>query len=105
MSKNTSSESIGFWSLLGLAFIVLKLTGVINWSWWYVLMPLYGGFILVMGILLIYGVYKVLTHKRAKKKMYQKIFELDKPKRPNRFQQKMREMMEQAENQKKSPQN
>jgi len=25
--------------LLGIVFIVLKLTGVINWSWWWVLAP------------------------------------------------------------------
>jgi hypothetical protein len=28
-----------FLSLLGLMFIAFKLTGVVGWSWWYVLMP------------------------------------------------------------------
>lgn len=28
--------------LLGLLFIYLKLTGTIAWSWWLVLLPLYG---------------------------------------------------------------
>lgn len=32
--------------LLALLFIGLKLTGFINWSWWLVLLPLYGGFAL-----------------------------------------------------------
>jgi hypothetical protein len=36
-------------SVLGLIFLVLKLTEVINWSWWLVLLPFY----LVPGILLI----------------------------------------------------
>jgi hypothetical protein len=33
---------------LGLAFIVLKLTGYIDWSWWYVLSPIYGEFIIII---------------------------------------------------------
>lgn len=37
---------IGFMGLLALLFIGLKLTGFINWSWWLVLLPLYGGFAL-----------------------------------------------------------
>lgn len=34
---------VGFFGWLGLLFIGLKLTGYINWSWWLVLLPLYGG--------------------------------------------------------------
>lgn len=33
---------IGFPGLLGLLFIGLKLGGVIDWSWWWVLLPIYG---------------------------------------------------------------
>ena len=34
--NNTTAGGIGFCGLLAVAFIVLKLTGVINWSWlWY----------------------------------------------------------------------
>lgn len=32
----------GFLGLLGLLLIALKLSGTINWSWWLVLLPLYG---------------------------------------------------------------
>lgn len=32
----------GTLSLLGIAFVVLKLVGVIDWSWWYVTLPFYG---------------------------------------------------------------
>lgn len=28
-------------TVVGVVFIVLKLTGVIDWSWWLVLLPLY----------------------------------------------------------------
>ena len=40
MSQKTG-VSIGFCQLLTLAFIVLKLTKVIAWSWWWVLAPLW----------------------------------------------------------------
>ena len=33
---------IGFLGLLALIFITLKLTSVVTWSWWLVLLPLYG---------------------------------------------------------------
>ena len=54
MSNNSSSSSggIGFLSVLGIIFIVLKLTGNITWSWWLVLLPLYGGVALIFVILL-----------------------------------------------------
>ena len=35
--NNTTAGGIGFCGLLAVAFIVLKLTGVINWSWLWVL--------------------------------------------------------------------
>ena len=48
-----NSGSRGFVGLLGLAFIVLKLCGVINWSWWWVLAPLWGFPLLVLVILIV----------------------------------------------------
>ena len=44
--------SIGFTGLLALVFITLKLTGHIDWSWWWVLAPLWGGVALFLLILL-----------------------------------------------------
>ena len=41
-SGNTpSSGGIGFVGLLTIAFIVLKLTGYIDWSWWWVWSPVW----------------------------------------------------------------
>lgn len=40
-NSNSSSGGVGFASLLTLAFIVLKLTGTITWSWWWVLSPVW----------------------------------------------------------------
>lgn len=39
--KNGSTEGVGFLGLLTLIFITLKLTGFIDWSWWWVLSPLW----------------------------------------------------------------
>ena len=42
MSTSTeTSGGIGFFGLLAIVFIVLKLTNYISWSWWYVLLPLW----------------------------------------------------------------
>ena len=45
-------KGIGLLGVLGIVFTVLKLVGVINWSWWLVLLPFYGG-LAVLGIVLI----------------------------------------------------
>jgi len=36
---NESKSGIGFFGLLTIVFIVLKLCKVIDWSWWWVLSP------------------------------------------------------------------
>ena len=43
MSNNSNSNSggVGFVGLLTLVFIVLKLTSSIDWSWWWVLSPIW----------------------------------------------------------------
>ena len=41
MKNNTTSGGIGFLGLLQIAFIVLKLIGKIDWSWWWVLAPIW----------------------------------------------------------------
>lgn len=40
MTRNSQSGGIGFLGLLCIVFIVLKLTKVIAWSWWWVLSPI-----------------------------------------------------------------
>jgi hypothetical protein len=52
-NNNTNSGSIGFTSLLTLVFIVLKLTNVIDWSWWWVLSPSWISIVLTLTILAI----------------------------------------------------
>ena len=40
-ASSRSSGGISFVGLLTIVFIVLKLTGFITWSWWWVLSPLW----------------------------------------------------------------
>lgn len=39
-SSSSSSGGIGFVGLLTILFIALKLTGYIDWSWWWVWSPM-----------------------------------------------------------------
>ena len=41
MNNKQASGEIGFAGLLTIVFIILKLCGVIAWSWWWVLSPLW----------------------------------------------------------------
>lgn len=47
MSEKTSG-GVGFFGLLTLLFIALKLTGYITWSWWWVLAPFWGPIVLFL---------------------------------------------------------
>jgi hypothetical protein len=62
-NNNNSSSGLGLGVILFLIFMVLKLTGYITWSWWYVTLPLWGPLLLalvIMGIvaLVAYNKYK-----------------------------------------------
>ena len=56
MKQNNTNNynGIGFLGLLTIVFIALKLTHVINWSWVWVLAPLWGEIVLVIIILILY---------------------------------------------------
>ena len=52
-TKTVNNNSIGFFGLLTIVFITLKLTGYIDWSWWLVLLPLFIPVIIIFTILAI----------------------------------------------------
>lgn len=52
-NKKSSGGGIGFTGLLTIAFIVLKLTHVIDWSWWWVLSPVWISFVIFTVIVII----------------------------------------------------
>lgn len=50
MAERSSANSAGitFFGGLALLFIALKLLGMIDWSWWWVLSPIWGGALFVL---------------------------------------------------------
>ena len=66
-SNNTTTVrgGVGFFGLLTLVFIVLKLTGVISWSWGWVLAPLWIPFL--FGVIII--IVLLLVARRFNKKL------------------------------------
>lgn len=58
MSETRTRSGIGFTGLLTLLFIGLKLTHLIDWSWWWVLSPIWINIILLIILLLIYLIIK-----------------------------------------------
>jgi len=53
-TKSNSSGGVGVVGLLGIAFIILKICDVIDWSWWWVLLPFWGGLaLLAIGITIV----------------------------------------------------
>ena len=54
MSENSKSViTVNFTGLLFIVFLVLKLTHVIDWSWWWVTAPLWGIPALVIAVELV----------------------------------------------------
>jgi len=55
---DNQGEAMGFLEGLTLIFVVLKLTGIIAWSWWWVLAPMWPAVIiwLIVAVLFFVGV-------------------------------------------------
>lgn len=53
MSNSSTSGGIGVTGLLGVAFVVLKLCHVIEWSWWWVLAPFWIPLCLAIAVLIV----------------------------------------------------
>ena len=61
MSNENSSSSggVGVLGLLGVAFVVLKLTGYITWSWWLVTLPFWGGIVFFVVVFILAAIYLI----------------------------------------------
>ena len=56
MDKNNGSSGLGLGSVLTIIFVVLKLVGVIDWSWWWVLSPTLISIGLVLIVAIIFAI-------------------------------------------------
>lgn len=67
-SKNDSGSAAsfggGFFGLLGIVFITLKLCGVVDWPWWIVLAPIWGSFVFTLVLFLLLGLAIALANRR-----------------------------------------
>jgi hypothetical protein len=55
-SKTSIQIGPGLLGCLTIVFVIAKLTGHLDWSWWWVFAPLWGPWVLVLGFLVVAGV-------------------------------------------------
>lgn len=72
MSSSSGSGGIGFFGLLTIVLITLKLTNYIAWSWWWVLAPLWFPISVLILILLLALVF-VIAMEASGYKMASKV--------------------------------
>jgi hypothetical protein len=61
--KTSSSGGVGFLGWLTLLFIGLKLTNYINWSWWWVLSPIWIPSLVLIVIFLVLLLVALIVEK------------------------------------------
>ena len=54
-TKSSGSGGIGLFGVMFIVFLILKLCGIITWSWWWVTCPLWGPLAIVLLVLLVIG--------------------------------------------------
>lgn len=52
--NKSESGGVGVLGLLGIVFVVLRLTGFITWSWWWVTAPFWGPFAIFMAGIIVW---------------------------------------------------
>ena len=67
MNSNSKGGGLGICSVLTIVFVVLKLTKVITWSWWWVLCPLWINLILYVVLVAILFFLKMDLNDKPKK--------------------------------------
>lgn len=66
-STQASAPGIGLSGALFLVFLVLKLTGVIAWSWWWVTAPLWIPVVFVTFLIAIVAITHTIKYRKRKK--------------------------------------
>ena len=51
----------GLSNMLFITFLVLKLTKVIDWSWWWITCPLWGGLAIILAVIIVIALVYVLA--------------------------------------------
>lgn len=79
------TNGIGFGTLLFLVFLVLKLTGVIAWSWLWVTAPLWIPFLAIVLLLAVSGLLVVFGGGKVKKSARAQLREESMRRHPSNF--------------------
>lgn len=61
-SNKSSSGGVGVCTVVGIVFLILKLTGLIDWSWWWVLAPFWIPIAGVITFIIIALLVKLIQH-------------------------------------------
>ena len=102
-SNNTTGSGIGFCGLLAIVFIILKLTHYIDWSWWWVLCPIWAipaliiiVWLLIKAALPLLMLYNKKFHKREYDEFMKK-FDREKHERKSGFAERLQAMKQEQE--------
>ena len=63
MGKETTS-GIGFGGILFIVFLILKLTNVIDWSWWWVTSPLWIPIAIAIVIFIFIVIFQIIINRK-----------------------------------------
>lgn len=64
MSKTVHRSGPSTLGLLGIVFVAFKLCGIIDWSWWWVTLPFWGGLALVFVIFMVLLVAAIISDSK-----------------------------------------
>jgi hypothetical protein len=64
------SINIGFSGILFIVFLILKLTNVIAWSWWWVTAPLWITIALNILIIISIALFQFIIHRKKRNNKY-----------------------------------
>lgn len=62
-NKNITVRGSGLGTILFVVFLILKLLGKIDWSWWWVTSPLWISWALIIGVALLLAAVSALAGK------------------------------------------
>ena len=68
MKKEHSQKDAWFLYALALVFITLKLTGFIDWSWWWVTAPLWGGAAVALTVAALFVLFRYIIQAIFRRK-------------------------------------
>jgi hypothetical protein len=75
-NNNSSSSGIGIFTVVGIVFVILKLVGVIDWSWLWVLAPFWISIVfyvlLIGGVFLFFLAIELNKERKYKKRLEEK---------------------------------